>query len=200
MALQQIATRQFRSAQGKIRFDFGLSSLITDPVSQIRMLIDHERLEVRMLTAPGMPAIPGMPQMPGMELPAVPGSPIVNMVQLGKSVVEGLEAEGMMYVFQALDPLHPPPITSWEVWTSVDLQVPILTKTVGAFGQRINVCKCTASTPPESMFEIPPGYRVIPADAPSLPSIATPQIPSAPAPPQSPALPSLPATPKLPKL
>ena len=59
----------------------------------------------------------------------------------GKATVEGLEAEGVRYVFQAVDPLRPPAISSWEVWTSTLLQLPVMTKTIGSFGQRMNVCK-----------------------------------------------------------
>ena len=207
--LQQIPTRQFRSIEGKIRFDFGTSSLISDPSTQVRVLLDHVKLEARMLSAPPLPAMPGMPQTPQFPLFTVPPIrsefPGVTMVNLGKATVEGLEAEGVRYVFQAVDPLRPPAISSWEVWTSTLLQLPVMTKTIGSFGQRMNVCKCVAMQPPDSLFQIPPGYTVIPFEPPAIPPVpsvpsdfarpSVPTMPSAPATPSAPTTPSLPAMP-----
>jgi hypothetical protein len=199
---QKIPTKQFRSLEGKIRFDFGASSLISDPASQLRMLLDHVKLEVRILT-PGanLPAVPGMPAIPGMPMPAIPSAPNVNIVQLGTSVIDGLEAEGLRYVFQAVDALKPPSIASWEVWLSTKLQLPIVTRIVGAFGERTNICKCTAMAVPDSLFQIPPGYKVIPMEPPVLPQMpSAPALPSAPTLPSASALPSAPTLPSAPAL
>ena len=176
--VQQIATRQFRSLDGKIRFDFGTSSLISDPLSEVRILLDHVLMEARILSAgANLPAVPGTPAVPGIPLPAIPSTPNVNIVELGKSVIDGLEAEGLRYVFQTLDPLRPPSIASWEIWLSTELQLPIVTKIAGTFGERTNVCRCTAAVVPDALFQIPPGYRVIPpAPAVHLPSASPPAI------------------------
>jgi hypothetical protein len=183
MVTQQIPTKQFRSLDGKIRFDFDASSLISDPLSGVRILLDHLLMEARILS-PGanFPSVPGMPITPGIPMPAIPSAPNVNIVELGKSVIEGLEAEGLRYVFQALDPLRPPSIASWEIWLSTELQLPIITKIVGAFGERTNVCKCTAAAVPDSLFQIPPGYNVIPAETPDVPMPAAPTLPKPPNP------------------
>ena len=209
--LQQIPTRQFRSIEGKIRFDFGTSSLISDPSTQVRVLLDHVKLEARMLSAPPLPALPGVPQtpqFPGFTVPPIPSeSPGVTMVNLGKATVEGLEAEGVRYLFQAVDPLRPPAISSWEVWTSTLLQLPVMTKTIGSFGQRINVCKCVAMQPPDSLFQ---GYTVVPFEPPAVPPVPSvpsvfarppiPAMPSVPTMPSAPAMPSVPARPSLPAM
>ena len=153
--------RRFRAADGKLRVDFGKTSIITDPATGERILLDHLAREARILIdevpIPSEPPLPNLPRLPAV--PGVPSAP--NVVALGKDFMEGLEVEGMRYVFQVLDPLSPPSITSWEVWTSTKLQMPVLTRTVGSFGVRTCICKCTAAEPPVSMFQVPMGYTVI---------------------------------------
>ena len=155
--------QRYRAAEGKLRVDFGKISIITDPAAGERIILDHLAMEARILSdirippEPPLPAIPGMPAVPA--LPALPNAP--NVVALGKDFMEGLEVEGMRYVFPVLDALKPPSITSWEVWTSTKPQMPVLTRTVGSFGVRTCICKCTPVTPPASMFQIPSGYKVI---------------------------------------
>ena len=154
--------RRFRAADGKVRIDFGgKTSIITDPATGERILLDHLAREARILMEEvPLPSEPALPHVPGLPTaPAFPTTP--NVVALGKDFMEGLEVEGMRYVFPILDPLRPPSITSWEVWTSTKLQVPVLTRTVGSFGARTCICKCTAMESAASMFQVPTGYRVI---------------------------------------
>ena len=153
--------KRFRAADGKLRVDFGKTSIITDPATGERILLDHVMREARILTdevrIPSEPALPSIPRPP--VAPGLPNPP--DVVALGKDFIEGQEVEGMRYVFQALNPLSPPSITSWEVWTSTKLQMPVLTRTVGSFGVRTCTCKCTPVAPPASMFQVPTGYTVI---------------------------------------
>ena len=157
----QSLIRRFRTAQGKVRVDLDRISILTDPATGERILLDHVAQVARILMskAPNLsePALPGIPGMPA--LPQLPNTP--NVVQLGKDVIDGLEVEGMRYVFQALDALTPPSITSWEIWTSTKLQMPVLTRTIGSFGVKTCICKCTPVEPSASLFQIPPGYTVI---------------------------------------
>lgn len=154
----QLAMQQFRSIEGKIRINFGTTSLITNPLTQVRILLDHIALEARIIL--GGAAIPAMPALPSMGIGlaaevALP-STILKIEQLGIAFIEGHEAIGMRYLF--------PPgglIFSWEIWTSTTLQLPVLTRTIGTFGEKLCACKCTPVPPPPSMFEIPPGYKVI---------------------------------------
>lgn len=183
---EQLALQQFRSVEGKLRINFGTTSLIINPLTQVRILLNHLTLEARILS--GAPTLPGMPAIPSQQLglaaaglPTMPGAP--NFQQLGKALIEGLEAEGMRYVFPVGGL-----ISSWEVWTSTKLQMPVLTRTIGSFGQKTCTCKCTPVQPPASMFEIPAGYTVI-----------NPPVPSAPSIPGAPSLP-IPPMPKLPKI
>jgi hypothetical protein len=109
----------------------------------------------------------GIPGLPGGQIPTVPGftesvslPAIPNVVALGKTFVQGLEVEGVRHIFQALDALTPPPIASWEVWTSTKLQMPVFTRTIGSFGVRTCVCKCLPVEPPAALFQIPTNYNV----------------------------------------
>ena len=155
--------QRYQTAEGKLRVDLGKISIITDPTAGERIILDHLAMEARILSdirippEPPLPGIPGVPQIPA--LPTPPNAP--NVVALGKDFIQGLEVEGMRYIFPVLDALKPPSITSWEVWTSTKLQMPVLTRTVGSFGVRTCICKCTPVAPPASMFQIPSGYKVI---------------------------------------
>lgn len=197
----QTALKRFRSAEGKVRLDMGSFSLITDPISQLRISLDHLKLEALVIPAVAV-AMPGM-ALPGMNIAAPPipfDSASVNIVQLGKSIVQGVEAEGFRYLFGVTDPLQPPAITSWEVWIHLATQLPVMTQAIGAFGQRTTICQCTAVEPPASLFQIPANYKVITPESPKLPTLPTAPMPSAPAMPAAPALPSMPAAPALPSI
>jgi hypothetical protein len=82
-------------------------------------------------------------------------------LQLGKSLINGHEVQGTRYTFPTLNPLMPPPISMWEVWTSTKLQTPVMTKTVGAFGERQCVCKVTSFESPASTLQIPQNYKLV---------------------------------------
>ncbi|HUQ95239.1 MAG TPA: hypothetical protein VM120_26415 [Bryobacteraceae bacterium] len=184
----------FRSADGKIRVDSGRMSVITDPASKQSVVLDHLTKEAHLSSLPQMPQVPqfGPPGLPDLTPPGPP----VNVKDLGKKFIEGHEVDGKMYTFDL--PVKPPgfppapkipnlpqgpdpsKITS-EVWTSTKLQLPVLTKTAGAFGETIRHCKCSElkESSPE-LFQIPPDYKTVKMPAPANP-------------------PPLPAAPKLPK-
>jgi len=160
-ALASSVIRRFRSADGRLRVDFESFSIIIDPATGERILLNHLVLEARILAAEvptppqlSVPGIPGLPAAPGLP-------PEPNVIALGKAVVDGLELEGVRHVFAAIDAILPPPITSWETWVSTKLQMPVFTRTIGSFGVRTCICKCTPVEPPASAFQIPEGYSVI---------------------------------------
>lgn len=162
----QNAMQQLRSLEGKMRLNFGTTSLITNPLNGVRILLDHVAMEARILASvAGMGLNKPIPVMAmglaGMALPAE--AALLKIVQLGIAIIEGHEAEGMRYLF--------PPggmLTSWETWTSTKLHLPVLTRTIGIFGVRTCVCQCTPVPPHPSMFEIPPGYTVINVPPPAI--------------------------------
>jgi hypothetical protein len=81
---------------------------------------------------PEMPEKPEMPKAPGMpEKPELPEVP---------------------------EPPALPTVT--EVWTSTQLQIPVLTRITGPFGKQTCHCKnLSGAEPPPSLFEIPEGYK-----------------------------------------
>jgi hypothetical protein len=148
--------RQFRSLDGRLRVDFGNFSILTNPAALETIFLDHLAMEARIILnkIPSLPgvAIPSIPGLPG--IPGLPPEP--NLIALGIAFVDGLEVEGMRYVFEALGA-----IGSWEQWISTKLQLPVFTKTVGSFGVRTCICKCVPLEPPAATFQIPTNYTVI---------------------------------------
>ncbi len=208
----QTPTRMIRSADGKMRLDSGNMSVITDPKSRTTMLLDHLKKEARIgpFDPPlPKPALPGMPQPPAF--PMQPPQNPLKVEDLGKSMIDGMEVIGKRYT------MPPPPAQPQlpgmpqlpqqnvisEVWTSTQLQTPVLTKTTGAFGEQITKCKCAAiGEPSPAAFQIPPDYKVIqPTDKPEIPKVPdmTAGLPQPPQAPQAPQAPQMPQAPKPPK-
>ncbi len=190
-AAQQSVSKVFRSADGKMRIDSGNTSVIMDPARQQTILLDHLKKEARVvpIAQPSMPqpSVPGLGAVAG-GLPGAPQAPAVNVQDLGKGLMDGLEVEGKRYTFPPpnlpkppgapsappVPQMHlpaapgvpqvpqPPPLATSEVWTSTKLQLPVLTKTTGDFGQQTCHCKYSdAVEPPASLFQIPPEYKPV---------------------------------------
>jgi hypothetical protein len=108
---QSIPYKVQRAADGKMRLDYGPTSVITDPAAQKMTLLNHLTKEVKILPLP-KPQIPGMPAVPGMPMPggaAMPATalPGMSVKDLGKKMVEGIEVQGHQFT---LPPLKPPGI------------------------------------------------------------------------------------------
>jgi hypothetical protein len=93
--------------------------------------------------APPMPKMPTLPQVPKLaRAPAAPPPPTPPSAA-------------------APAPPGPPQLTIAEVWTSVKLKTPVLTKVTSALGSQTTYCKpASTSEPHPSLFEIPPGYKL----------------------------------------
>ena len=151
-----------RSLDGKMRVDLGATSVITNPKEAVVILLDHVKMEARVLPmSPGIPAVPGMPNLPGASLEgaaALPGS----IEQLGQQLIQGILAVGMRYTLPQLPGETLPPTVA-EVWTCTATQLPVMSKITGAFGVRTSICKTApVSDPPQASFQIPAGYRQLP--------------------------------------
>jgi hypothetical protein len=84
--------------------------------------------------APAKPQAPQMPKIPGLGSAALPKAPPLP---------------------------KPPQPTVTEVWTSVKLKTPVLTKVTSPAGEQTTYCKPTSTEEPHpSVFEIPPGYTL----------------------------------------
>lgn len=223
----QAASKIIRSADGKMRMDYGNTSIITDPKAGQQMLLDHLTKEAKIFTMPPMPSAQMLPG--GMPKPTLPGMPAmpVNTQDLGKQMIDGVMAEGKRYLIQPPplpDMPQPPKLPNMpqpptppalpqapnvqdmvEVWTDPQTQLPVLTKSVSKYGESICKCKCAVTAdPPPSTFQVPPGYKklVVPPK-PEMPKFTppplTPPKPALPAPPAAPGLPAA-ATPPKPNL
>jgi hypothetical protein len=106
----ETAHQLIRSGDGKIRVDSGNVSVITDPVAQRTIMLDHVNklatsVPMQPPPAPEMPPIPGMPQFTPPQIPSnVPAPPAANIQDLGKRIIEGEEAEGKRITLQPPSP------------------------------------------------------------------------------------------------
>ena len=83
-----------------MRIDLGSTSVITNPMSQQAILLDHIKLVARVIPLP--PQMPQMPKIPQLGLPAAPGAPTpppMNVVDLGKGFIEGHAVTGLQATF-----------------------------------------------------------------------------------------------------
>ena len=163
-----------------MRIDTPNTSIITDSAGQRTILLNHLKKEATVIPMPPAsgPAPPGSPPMPG----GAAQPPPMQVHDLGKSLIEGHEVEGKRYVLpppptppapkmpqfpKLLNPPKPPQLpkppqpTVTEVWTSVKLKTPVLTKVTSPAGEQTTYCKPTSTEEPHpSLFEIPPGYKL----------------------------------------
>jgi hypothetical protein len=173
----------WRSSNGNVRLDTPHTSVISDPAGQRTIMLDHLKKEAMVIPMPPASSAPspsGSPPMPGA--PAPPPAPQVH--DLGKSQIEGHEVEGKRYILtpppaqpapqmpktpkppQSVAPKppqlpKPPQPTVTEIWTSVKLKTPVLTKVTSPAGEQTTYCKPTSTEEPHpSLFQIPPGYKL----------------------------------------
>src|SRR5580692_3367827 len=93
---QQSASQLLRASDGKMRMDYGNTSVITNPAAQHAIILDHIKQEARVIP------IPPMPQIPQLGIPGAPGAPApppVSSVDLGKGFIEGHAVTGTQLTF-----------------------------------------------------------------------------------------------------
>jgi hypothetical protein len=113
-----------------------------------KSMIEGHEVEGKRYTLPASPPA-SKPAMPAMKMPGMPGAP------------QTPKAPGAPAAPAA--PKLPPKPSVTEVWTSVKLKTPVLTKTTTATGEQTTYCKPTETGEhPPSVFQIPPGYKIKP--------------------------------------
>lgn len=174
-----------------MRFDTPNASIITDPAGQRAIMLDHVKKEAMVIPMPPAsppppggtpPAAPGAPQPPAMQvqdlgkslieghevegkqytLPPLPGSANPQIPQAAAS--PGIPQAPQLTPAQTpmMPPVPKPPQPSvTQIWTSVKLKVPVLTKVTSAAGEQTTYCKPTSTQEPHpSLFQIPPDYKL----------------------------------------
>jgi hypothetical protein len=128
-----------------------------------KSMIDGHEVEGKRFTLPHLapPAKPPLPAMPGVKMP---GANVPGLKMPGAPAVPGAPAApkppGAPAPPSAALP-KPPSVT--ELWTSVKLKTPVLTKVTTPAGELTTYCKPTVTAEhPPSVFQIPPGYTVKP--------------------------------------
>ncbi len=115
--------------------------------------------------APQAPSMPGAPQAPGM--PNMPGAPQAPSTPSMPGAPQAPSAPGAPKLPSM--PTLPPKPSITEVWTSVKLKAPVLTKVSTFAGEQTTYCKPTSADEPHpSIFQIPPEYKIKPPAKPTL--------------------------------
>lgn len=140
-----LASPQIPAAQGQV------PSVKVEDLG--KSMIEGHEVEGKRFTLPPFtpPMKPEMPQMkmPGVPQVRVPGAPKVPTAR-------GAPAKPSVPKLPQL-----PSIT--EVWTSVKLKAPVLTKVTTSAGEQTTYCKpVSADDPHPSVFQIPQGYKIKP--------------------------------------
>jgi len=115
-----------------------------------KSMIEGHEVEGKRFTLPAV-APPPKPQMPKPQLPkaSAPGAPQMPKPPAAPKLPE--------------PPKMPPKPNVTEVWTSVKLKTPVLTKVSTAAGEQTTYCKPTSAEEPHpSVFQIPQGYKIKP--------------------------------------
>jgi hypothetical protein len=181
----QSASRMWRSSSGNMRLDTTHTSIITIPASQKTIMLDHLKKEAMVIPMPPVPSAPSQSQ-DSQAAGAGAQRPALQVHDLGKAMIEGVEVEGKRYILtppqapkvpsnaQAATKSQAPALgslpipsqlklapTVTEVWTSVKLGTAVLTKVNSPAGELTTYCKPTSTEEPHpSLFEIPPGYKL----------------------------------------
>lgn len=117
-----------------------------------KSMIEGHEVEGKRFTLPAFtpPAKPEMPQlkMPAAQQASPPGAQ--------KATAPGAPSAPKL-------PKLPPIPSVTEVWTSVKLKAPVLTKVTTSAGEQTTYCKpVSADDPHPSVFQIPQGYKIKP--------------------------------------
>lgn len=138
--------RYFRSRDGKSREDFAFTSVITNKRAGTMIFLNHARKEATLVpvTDAKVSATHG------------PANPSQRMsVLLGEGQVEGhlVQKKRMEGVYSG---------KTTEIWTAIDIQAPVLIKTIGSDRTTIKEYKNIQIIDPDpQLFEIPKDYRIV---------------------------------------
>jgi hypothetical protein len=107
---QQSASQMLRSSAGQTRVDTGDTSIITDPKAAKTIILNHATKEATEIPIPPAPTAPGAPSLsaPGMPGGVAPPTSPSQVVDLGKSVINGHAVTGKQFTFPTPSAPTPP--------------------------------------------------------------------------------------------
>jgi len=110
--------------------------------------VEGKRFTLPPFTPPPKPAMPQL-KMPGAAQASLPGAPKAPTAPGAPSPPPAPKLPSV------------PSVT--EVWTSVKLKAPVLTKVTTSAGEQTTYCKPVSSQDPHpSVFQVPEGYKIRP--------------------------------------
>ena len=118
--------------------------------------IEGHEVEGKRYTLPPTPPLPKpqLPKPPAMSKVSMPGAKMPTALATPKAPQAPAAP---------MQPKLPPKPSVTEVWTSVKLKTPVLTKVSTAAGEQTTYCKPTETAEhPPSVFQIPQGYKIKP--------------------------------------
>jgi len=111
--------------------------------------VEGKRFTLPATAPPAKPQPPKLPPKPQMPKASMPGAPEMPRPPAAPKPPE--------------PPKMPPKPNVTEVWSSVKLKTPVLTKVSTAAGEQTTYCKPTSTEEPHpSVFQIPQGYKIKP--------------------------------------
>ncbi len=93
----QSVSRIWRSSNGNMRLDTPHTSIITIPASQKTIMLDHLKKEAMVIPMPPVSSAASPSQSPQAS-GAAAQHPALQVHDLGKALIEGLEVEGKRYI------------------------------------------------------------------------------------------------------
>jgi hypothetical protein len=103
-APQQSTSQMLQSSAGQTRIDTPDTSIITDPKAAKTIVLNHVTKEATVIPMPAAPTAPAVPGAPSFSPPGIAGvtPPSVSptqVVDLGKSVINGQAVTGKQFTF-----------------------------------------------------------------------------------------------------
>jgi hypothetical protein len=150
----------------------GAAGAVKPPEMQVehlgKSMIDGHEVEGKRFTlphtpAPPKPAMPTPPAKPAMPKLAIPKLAMPKLAIPKLAIPGGKPPEAPAMPKPPAAPKLPAKPSVTELWTSVKLKTPVLTKVSTAAGEQTTYCKPTETAEhPPSVFQIPPGYKIKP--------------------------------------
>ncbi len=156
---QEQTGHYYRDKDGKTRVDLAVASIITDPLSRTVTYIDNAKRQAKVMHMPPIPANP-IAKRDSIPAPAAT-QPVADF---GTTTFEGHPVSKKIATFNVdkSTSSRAEMLQSQETWVATDIQLPVMTKTVGL--DRVTTQKfynIKIGDVNEATFKLPDGYQVV---------------------------------------